>query len=61
MNIFKKISKWWKYWTAPLPDSICSDCGETMPSFGPGGPSHKCNQKKVIEKTVLEMKQKGRI
>jgi len=61
MNIFKKINKWWIFWTKPMPEHICSDCGESYGHFGPDGPRHKCEPKKVIQKTVLEMKQKGQI
>jgi len=56
--MLKKFIKWWKYWTAPLPPSICSECGEAMYSFGPGGPSHKCNVVDVVKKELKSIKEK---
>lgn len=52
------MNKWWKYWTAPLPESTCSDCGKTIHSFGPGGPRHKCDVLDIIEKELRNMEKK---
>ena len=55
-NIFKKFAEWLTI-GQPMQEHICSDCGEEY-IYSPGL-IHKCDQKKLIHKTVLEMKEKG--
>ena len=59
MNLYRRLLKWWKFWATTPQEPICPDCGEPIYSLGPDSPRHRCDFKKLVEKTVLEMKQKG--
>ena len=59
-NLFKNIKEWWIFWTAPLPDPICPDCGQAIHSFGPDSPRHECSIKDQVKMALKEIEEEKR-